>query len=89
MKNPWKVSTLVLAAALFVSSARAAPEWKQDALGKLEAAAQLIAANAGGGKGKQAPTERSPDKKTDASPAYKALQLVRAAIVQLKRASAE
>lgn len=81
MHNPWKLTTLLLGAALVISSARAETSWKQDALGHLESAAKLIAEQGGGSPtGKQAPSKR-----TDASPASKALQLTRAAIVQLSR----
>jgi hypothetical protein len=83
MQNPWKLTTLLLAGALLVSSARAETDWKKDALAHLEKASELLATHGGGDKtGK----ERAPEKKTDASPASKALQLTRAAIVQLKRA---
>ena len=89
MQNPWKLTTLLLAGALLLSSARAeTTNWKQDALAHLEKASELLSTQGGGNKtGKTAPTDRAPEKsKADASPATKALQLTRAAIVQLKRA---
>lgn len=88
MQNPWKLTTLLLAGALLLSSARAeTTSWKQDALAHLEKASELLSTQGGGNKtGKTAPNDRAPEKKAGASPATKALQLTRAAIVQLKRA---
>ena len=86
MQNPWKLTTLALAAVLLISNARAETDWKADALGHLEKASAIIASHGGNKTGKTAPKEDTPDKKADASPASKALQLTRAAIVQLKRA---
>lgn len=84
MQNPWKLTTLVLAAVLLISNARADTDWKADALAHLEKASEILAAHGGTRTGKAAPDEVQ--KKADASPATKALQLTRAAIVQLKRA---
>jgi hypothetical protein len=80
MQNPWKLTTLVLGAALLISNARAESSWKKDALGHLESAAQILSAAGGSATGKE------PPKKTSATPTDKALQLTRAAIVQLKNA---
>jgi hypothetical protein len=82
MQNPWKLTTLVLAGALLVSNARAESDWKQDALSHLQKAAEILSAHGGSRTGKVHPE----DKKAAASPASKALQLTRAAIVQLERA---
>ncbi len=88
MENPWKLTTLLLAGGLLISSARADTDWKKDALGHLEAAAELLATHGGGSKtGKPSPGEEK--RKADASPASKALQLTRAAIVQVKRVGGE
>lgn len=97
MQNPWKLTTFVLGAALLISNAGAdTTSWKQDAMSHLESAAKILAERAGGSRtGKTAPptdkpAEKSPEKKgAEASPASKALQLTRAAIVQLQRASNE
>jgi hypothetical protein len=91
MQNPWKLSTLVLGGTLLISNARAETDWRQDALGHLESAAKILRERGGGtNTGKTPGDERPPEKKgADASPASKALQLTRAAIVQLKRAGAE
>jgi hypothetical protein len=79
--NPWKLTTLVLAAALAISTARAeSGDWRADALAHLRSAATLIESNTGGGKStKSRPQEKS------ASSASKALELTRAAILQLQR----
>lgn len=85
MQNPWKLATLVLGAALVISSARAQTSWKQDALSHLQSAAKILEEKAGGQRtGKPAPG--GAPSKADASPATKALQLTRAAIVQVQRA---
>lgn len=80
MQNPWKLATLVLAGALLVSNARAESDWKQDALSHLNKAAELLSVHGGSKTGKIGTRDK------DASPASKALQLTRAAIVQLERA---
>ena len=85
MQNPWKLTTLILAGALLVSSARAGTDWKADALGHLESAAKILAERGGSKTGKTPPGTRDGGK-ADASPVSKALQLTRAAIVQLGRA---
>lgn len=81
MQNPWKLSTLVLAAALMISNARASSDWRKDAIAHLESAAAILEQH--GATGKEEPTKKT----SSASPNGKALQLTRAAIVQMKRAS--
>jgi hypothetical protein len=82
MQNPWKLTTLLLAAGLLVSGAHAETDWKTNAITHLESAAKILSEHGGSKTGK----ERMPEKKADGTPASKALQLTRAAIVQLKRA---
>lgn len=85
MQNPWKLTTLILAGGLLISNARADSDWKKDALGHLEKAAAILEEHGGGSRtGKTHPNDE-PKKEKDASPASKALQLTRAAIVQIKR----
>lgn len=86
MQNPWKLSTLVLGAALLISNARAETSWKKDALSHLESAAKILADNGGSPTGKHRGGEAP--KKTGTTATDKALQLTRAAIVQLKNAGA-
>ncbi|MFN0253471.1 MAG: hypothetical protein ACKV2T_41770 [Kofleriaceae bacterium] len=83
MQNPWKLTTLLLAGGLLVSGAHADTDWKKNAITHLESAAKILAEHGGSKSGKS--PERAPDKKADGTPASKALQLTRAAIVQLRR----
>ena len=90
MQNPWKLTTCVLAGALLISSARAETDWRKDALSHLERAAAILAEHGGSSTGKTAPPDPgSPQRKESVTPTSKALQLTRAAIVQLKRTTAE
>jgi hypothetical protein len=87
MHNPWKLTTLILAAALAITSARAeSTNWKKDALSHLQAAASILSSNGGSETGK--PPGGEPPKKGGTTAMDKALQLTRAAIVQLKNAGA-
>jgi hypothetical protein len=85
MQNPWKLTTLILAGGLLISNARADSDWKKDALGHLEKAAAILEEHGGSRTGKTHPE----DKKEAATPASKALQLTRAAIIQMKRTGGE
>jgi hypothetical protein len=87
MQNPWKLTTLALAGALLISNARAESDWKKDAISHLEKAATLLEQHGGSTTGK---TPKTPSKsEREVTPTSKALQLTRAAIVQMKRINAE
>ena len=90
MQNPWKLTTLVLAGAFLISNARADTDWKQDALSHLQKAADILSSHGGSSTGKTpAPDPGAPSKKVADTPTSKALQLTRAAIVQMKRTTGE
>ncbi len=84
MQNPWKLTTFLLGGALLISSAHAESDWKAGAITHLEKASAILAEHGGSKTGKTVPGEGSKSR-AETSPVSKALQLTRAAIVQLRR----